>query len=229
MNTKDQTIEIDVLQLLHKIWDKKVLISFAGIFFAAVSFLYSTLVVVPKYDATTRIYVVNKTGEASVITAQDLQAGSFLVNDYKEIITSSDVLNKVVEKEGLNMTAGELGSKVSVDIPTNTRVISISVRDSEPKMASQLADSVREVAAEKIKEITKVEDVTTLEAAKLPSSPSTPNTKRNVLLGLMAGFVLAIAAVVLFELLDDRIKRPEDVEEVLGLPLLGIVPNFEKM
>lgn len=229
MNTKDQTIEIDVLQLLHKIWDKKVLISFAGIFFAAVSFLYSTLVVVPKYDATTRIYVVNKTGEASVITAQDLQAGSFLVNDYKEIITSSDVLNKVVEKEGLNMTAGELGSKVSVDIPTNTRVISISVRDSEPKMASQLADSVREVAAEKIKEITKVEDVTTLEAAKLPSSPSTPNTKRNVLLGLMAGFVSAIAAVVLFELLDDRIKRPEDVEEVLGLPLLGIVPNFEKM
>lgn len=229
MNTKDQTIEIDVLQLLHKIWDKKVLISFAGIFFAAVSFLYSTLVVVPKYDATTRIYVVNKTGEASVITAQDLQAGSFLVNDYKEIITSSDVLNKVVEKEGLNMTTGELGSKVSVDIPTNTRVISISVRDSEPKMASQLADSVREVAAEKIKEITKVEDVTTLEAAKLPSSPSTPNTKRNVLLGLMAGFVLAIAAVVLFELLDDRIKRPEDVEEVLGLPLLGIVPNFEKM
>ncbi|MBY5033796.1 capsular biosynthesis protein CpsC [Streptococcus gallolyticus] len=229
MNTKDQTIEIDVLQLLHKIWDKKVLISFAGIFFAAVSFLYSTLVVVPKYDATTRIYVVNKTGEASVITAQDLQAGSFLVNDYKEIITSSDVLNKVVEKEGLNMTAGELGSKVSVDIPTNTRVISISVRDSEPKMASQLADSVREVAAEKIKEVTKVEDVTTLEAAKLPSSPSTPNTKRNVLLGLMAGFVLAIAAVVLFELLDDRIKRPEDVEEVLGLPLLGIVPNFEKM
>lgn len=229
MNTKDQTIEIDVLQLLHKIWDKKVLISFAGIFFAAVSFLYSTLVVVPKYDATTRIYVVNKTGEASVITAQDLQAGSFLVNDYKEIITSSDVLNKVVEKEGLNMTTGELGSKVSVDIPTNTRVISISVRDSEPKMASQLADSVREVAAEKIKEVTKVEDVTTLEAAKLPSSPSTPNTKRNVLLGLMAGFVLAIAAVVLFELLDDRIKRPEDVEEVLGLPLLGIVPNFEKM
>ncbi|MET3644502.1 MULTISPECIES: Wzz/FepE/Etk N-terminal domain-containing protein [Streptococcus] len=229
MNTKDQTIEIDVLQLLHKIWDKKVLISFAGIFFAAVSFLYSTLVVVPKYDATTRIYVVNKTGEASVITAQDLQAGSFLVNDYKEIITSSDVLNKVVEKEGLNMTAGELGSKVSVDIPTNTRVISISVRDSEPKMASQLADSVREVAAEKIKEVTKVEDVTTLEAAKLPSSPSTPNTKRNVLLGLMAGFVSAIAAVVLFELLDDRIKRPEDVEEVLGLPLLGIVPNFEKM
>ncbi|MCP1639206.1 MPA1 family polysaccharide export protein [Streptococcus gallinaceus] len=229
MNTKDQTIEIDVLQLLHKIWDKKVLISFAGIFFAAVSFLYSTLVVVPKYDATTRIYVVNKTGEASVITAQDLQAGSFLVNDYKEIITSSDVLNKVVEREGLNMTAGELGSKVSVDIPTNTRVISISVRDSEPKMASQLADSVREVAAEKIKEVTKVEDVTTLEAAKLPSSPSTPNTKRNVLLGLMAGFVSAIAAVVLFELLDDRIKRPEDVEEVLGLPLLGIVPNFEKM
>lgn len=229
MNTKDQTIEIDVLQLLHKIWDKKVLISFVGIFFAAVSFLYSTLVVVPKYDATTRIYVVNKTGEASVITAQDLQAGSFLVNDYKEIIVSSDVLNKVVEKEGLNMTAGELGNKVSVDIPTNTRVISISVRDSEPKMASQLADSVREVAAEKIKEVTKVEDVTTLEAAKLPSSPSTPNTKRNVLLGLMAGFVSAIAAVVLFELLDDRIKRPEDIEEVLGLPLLGIVPNFEKM
>ncbi|WP_394405145.1 Wzz/FepE/Etk N-terminal domain-containing protein [Streptococcus sp. 20-1249] len=229
MNTKDQTIEIDVLQLLRKIWDKKFLVAFIGIFFAVISFLYSAFIVVPKYDSTTRIYVVNKSGDASSLTAQDLQAGSFLVNDYKEIITSNDVLNKVVETEGLNMTAGELGGKVSVDIPANTRVISITVRDSDPKKASQLADSVREVAAEKIKEVTKVEDVTTLEAAKVPSAPTTPNTKRNVMLGLVAGFVLAVAVVVLVELLDDRIKRPEDVEDVMGLPLLGIVPNFEKM
>ncbi|MGZ7234560.1 capsular biosynthesis protein CpsC, partial [Streptococcus pyogenes] len=80
------------------------------------------------------------------------------------------------------------------------------------------------VAAEKIKVVTKVEDVTTIEEAKLPNSPSSPNIKRNVLLGAMIGGFIAMALVLLLEVLDDRVRRPEDIEEVLGLVLIGVVP-----
>ena len=95
--------------------------------------------------------------------------------------------------------------------------------------AQTLANKVREVASEKIKNVTKVEDVTTLEEAKLPESPSSPNIKRNVLLGAVLGGFLAVVGVLVREILDDRIRRPEDVEDALGMTLLGIVPDTDKI
>ena len=123
----------------------------------------------------------------------------------------------------------ELSKMVSVNIPTDTRLISISVKAKTGQDAQVLANKVREVASKKIKTVTKVEDVTTLEEAKLPSSPSSPNIKRNVLLGAILGGFVAIVAVLVREVLDDRIRRPEDVEDVLEMTLLGIVPDTDKI
>ncbi|MFR7864576.1 MAG: Wzz/FepE/Etk N-terminal domain-containing protein, partial [Streptococcus salivarius] len=163
------------------------------------------------------------------LSAQDLQAGTYLVNDYKEIITSNDVLSEVIKDEKLNLSEAELSKMVSVNIPTDTRLISISVKAKTGQDAQVLANKVREVASKKIKTVTKVEDVTTLEEAKLPSSPSSPNIKRNVLLGAILGGFVAIVAVLVREVLDDRIRRPEDVEDVLEMTLLGIVPDTDKI
>ena len=127
------------------------------------------------------------------------------------------------------MSPAELSKMVSVNIPTDTRLISISVKAKTGQDAQVLANKVREVASKKIKTVTKVEDVTTLEEAKLPSSPSSPNIKRNVLLGAILGGFVAIVAVLVREVLDDRIRRPEDVEDVLEMTLLGIVPDTDKI
>lgn len=226
-NTK--SVEIDVLALLHKLWTKKLLILFTAFYFAVFSFLGTYFFIQPTYTSTTRIYVVNQTTDNKNLSAQDLQAGTYLVNDYKEIITSNDVLSEVIKDEKLNLSEAELSKMVSVNIPTDTRLISISVKAKTGQDAQVLANKVREVASKKIKTVTKVEDVTTLEEAKLPSSPSSPNIKRNVLLGAILGGFVAIVAVLVREVLDDRIRRPEDVEDVLEMTLLGIVPDTDKI
>ena len=226
-NTK--SVEIDVLALLHKLWTKKLLILFTAFYFAAFSFLGTYFFIQPTYTSTTRIYVVNQSTDNKNLSAQDLQAGTYLVNDYKEIITSNDVLSEVIKDEKLNLSEAELSKMVSVNIPTDTRLISISVKAKTGQDAQVLANKVREVASKKIKTVTKVEDVTTLEEAKLPSSPSSPNIKRNVLLGAILGGFVAIVAVLVREVLDDRIRRPEDVEDVLEMTLLGIVPDTDKI
>ena len=223
-NTK--SVEIDVLALLHKLWTKKLLILFTAFYFAAFSFLGTYFFIQPTYTSTTRIYVVNQATDNKNLSAQDLQAGTYLVNDYKEIITSNDVLSEVIKDEKLNLSEAELSKMVSVNIPTDTRLISISVKAKTGQDAQVLANKVREVASKKIKTVTKVEDVTTLEEAKLPSSP---NIKRNVLLGAILGGFVAIVAVLVREVLDDRIRRPEDVEDVLEMTLLGIVPDTDKI
>lgn len=226
-NTKSD--EIDVLALLHKLWTKKLLILFTAFYFAVFSFLGTYFFIQPTYTSTTRIYVVNQATDNKNLSAQDLQAGTYLANDYKEIITSNDVLSEVIKDEKLNLSETELSKMVSVNIPTDTRLISISVKAKTGQDAQVLANKVREVASKKIKNVTKVDDVTTLGEAKLPSSPSSPNIKRNVLLGAILGGFVAIVAVLVREVLDDRVRRPEDVEDALGMALLGIVPDTDKI
>lgn len=229
MNTNDNaSIEIDVLYLLRKLWSKKFFIVFVGLLVGTITLLGSVFFIKPKYTSTTRIYVVSRSSDTS-LTNQDLQAGSYLVNDYKEVITSNEVLSSVIDQEKLSMSASELSKDIAVTIPTDTRVISISVTDTDAQRACDIANTVREVAAEKIKAVTKVDDVTTLESATKPSHPSSPNVKKNAAIGALAGVFLAVVGILVAEVLDDRVRRPEDVEEVLGMTLLGVVPDIDKL
>ena len=229
MKEKDK-IEIDVLQMLKVLWKRKLIIVLAAVITGGIAFGYSSFVVKPEYTSTTRIYVVNRNqGDKPGLTNQDLQAGSYLVKDYREIILSQDVLEKVVAEQNLNIDAKTLARKVRVTVPADTRIVSISVRDGVPEEASRIANALREVAAEKIIAVTRVSDVTTLEEARPALSPSSPNIRRNTILGVGAGAGLVIFVVLLVELLDDRVKRPEDIEEVMHISLLGVIPNFEKL
>ncbi|CYX09174.1 YveK family protein [Streptococcus suis] len=226
-NQEMNTIEIDILFLLKTIWRRKIVILLMALLSAGLAFAYSSFLVTPQYDSTTRIYVVGQHAEAGVgVTNQDLQAGTYLVKDYKEIILSQDVLSQVVSELNLE---NNLKEKVSVSIPVDTRIVSITVRDSNPNEAARIANSLRSFAAQKIIEVTKVSDVTTLEEAVPAEAPSTPNTKRNILLGLLGGSILATGLVLVMEILDDRVKRPQDIEEVMGLTLLGVVPDSKKL
>ena len=226
-NQEANTIEIDVLSLLRTIWRKKFLILLTAILTTGLAFAYSAFLATPQYDSTTRLYVVNQSSDNGAgITNQDLQAGSFLVQDYKEIILSQDVLKNVTTTLGIT---DDIKEKITVNIPVDTRILSITVRDSDPNQAATIANTLRDEAAKKIIEVTKVSDVTTLEAALPAEKPSTPQTKRNLVLGFVAGAFLATALVLVLEVLDDRVKRPQDIEEGLGMTLLGVVPQAEKL
>lgn len=227
---EQDTIEINVIQLLKSLWAKKLLILLVAIVAGTASFAYSSFVVKPEYRSTTRIYVVNRNqSDKPGLTNQDLQAGTYLVKDYREIILSQDVLEKVVSDQKLRVDAKTLGRKVQVTVPADTRIVSISVRDGVPEEASRIANALREVAAEKIIAVTRVSDVTTLEEARPALSPSSPNIRRNTILGVGAGTGLIVVVILLVELLDDRVKRPEDIEDVMKISLLGVIPDLDKL
>ena len=227
---EQNTMEIDVFQLLNTLWKRKLIIALVAIVTGTVAFTYSKFIIKPEYTSTTRIYVVNRNqGDKPGLTNQDLQAGSYLVKDYREIILSQDVLEKVVTDLKLNMSTKGLASKVQVTVPVDTRIVSISVKDKQPEEASRIANSLREVAAQKIINVTRVSDVTTLEEARPATSPSSPNIRRNTLVGFLGGLGVVVVVVLLIELLDVRVKRPEDIEDVMQIPLLGVIPNLDKL
>ena len=230
MMKEQDKFEIDVFQLVKVLWKRKFLIVLTAIIAGLAAFAYSSFVIKPQYTSTTRIYVVNRNqADKPGLTNQDLQAGAYLVKDYREIILSQDVLEKVVADQKLTMDAKTLGRKVSVTVPADTRIVSISVRDGNPEEASRIANALREEAAQKIISVTRVSDVTTLEEARPATSPSSPNIRRNTMIATIAGVGFVTIIVLLVELLDDRVKRPEDIEEVMHISLLGVIPNLEKL
>ena len=229
-NQENQAVEIDVFAMLKTLWKRKFSIVLVALVFAIAAFGYSAFLAKKEYQSTSRIYVVSRQNqENNALTNSDLQAGSYLVKDYREIILSQNVLTQAIEELKLDMTPAELSKKISVSVPTDTRILSITAKDGDPKEAARIANGLRNVAAEKIISVTKVSDVTTLDEAEVPQSPSSPNIKRNVLLGFVAGAGLIVVLLVVVEVLDDRVKRPEDVEELMGLPLLGVVPDIKKL
>ena len=226
-NQENQAVEIDVFAMLKTLWKRKFSIVLVALVFAIAAFGYSAFLAKKEYQSTSRIYVVSRQNQDNnALTNSDLQAGSYLVKDYREIILSQNVLSQAIEELKLDMTPAELSKKISVSVPTDTRILSITAKDGNPKEAARIANGLRNVAAEKIIAVTKVSDVTTLDEAEVPQSPSSPNIRRNVLLGFIAGAGLMVVLMVVVEVLDDRVKRPEDIEELMGLTLLGIVPEY---
>ena len=229
-NQENQAVEIDVFAMLKTLWKRKFSIVLVALVFAIAAFGYSAFLAKKEYQSTSRIYVVSRQNQDNnALTNSDLQAGSYLVKDYREIILSQNVLSQAIEELKLDMTPAELSKKISVSVPTDTRILSITAKDGNPKEAARIANGLRNVAAEKIIAVTKVSDVTTLDEAEVPQSPSSPNIRRNVLLGFIAGAGLMVVLMVVVEVLDDRVKRPEDIEELMGLTLLGVVPDIKKL
>ena len=219
-----QEIEIDLRQLfslllLHKLW----LIILSGILVAVAAYLVSNYILSPKYESTTKIYVMNKQDE-SAITYSDLQISSQLTNDYKTLVTSRPVVETVIEKLGLGMDYNSLVSMISVSNPTNTRILDIKVTYTNPDMAKVIADSIREESAEHISNVMDIQKVSIVEEANLPSGSSSPNIIMNTVIGFTLGVLFSSALIIILNLMDDRIKTPDDIERYLGLSVLGAIP-----
>ncbi len=225
---KNEEIEINLGEifglLLHKIW----LIIVAGVLCGVAGFAISSLVITPKYQSTTKAYILNKQSTGTV-TYSDVQLSSTLSKDYLELVKSRTVLESVIRQLGLNDTYESLSGKVSVSSATDTRIISISVTDTDPEKAQKVANAVRDAAAKHITDVMDIEAVNVVDAANLPSSPVSPSVSKWTVIFAFIGILIVAAVIVIKYLLDDTIKSSDDIEKYLGLSTLALIPmNDEK-
>ena len=215
MGNKEDIIDIDPMLILKRVTKYIWIIIIIGVIFSIAAYIWSSVMVVPKYKSSTKVYVLNNNINEKKLTTQDFQIGNYLLKDYKEIILSSKVLERVIDKNGIKMNLVELRSKIEVKIPQDTRILTITVEDTDAKRAADIANSVRDEAFEEIKEITKEESVKILETAQVSNTPSSPDIRKNTIMAVGIGIMLSLGIVVLKEVLDDRVKKQEDVEEGL--------------
>lgn len=212
MENKEDIIDIDPMLILKRVTKYIWIIITIGVIFSIAAYIWSRVMVVPKYKSSTKVYALNNEKK---LATQDFQISNYLLKDYKEIILSSKVLKRVIDKNDIKMNLVELRSKIEVKISQDTRVLIITVEDTDAKRAADIANAVRYEAFEVIKEITKEESAKILDEAQESKSPSSPDIRKNTIMAGAIGILLSLGIVVLKEVLDDRVKKQEDIEEGL--------------
>ncbi len=179
-----------------------------------------------EYTATTTMYVLSKNDEQqTMITQSDLSAGQMLTNDVATILRSDRVKNDVASQFGLeNLNAYDL----SVTSSTTTRVITLAVTGHDPRNAAEVANALVEDTSRVASEIMQIEAVNVIDSAKTPMAPSGPRRALYTAVGFMAGLFAAVAIVVIQDMLDTRIRSGQDVEELVGVPVVGHFPALER-
>lgn len=184
--------EIDLLGLFRYLMKKKWIILGATILCCALSFTLSRFVFPREYMASTRVYVLSRT-QSDTVTSSDLTVSGYLVNDLKVLITGRNVTEAVITGLDLDMSHEILSEKISISAEENTRLLQISVTDTDAQLAADIANCVRQVASEQMKEIMEIDAVKLVYEAKAPEEPSSPDVLKNTILASAMGFLLAVS------------------------------------
>ena len=182
--------------------------------------------ITPQYQSTSQMYVLSK--ETTLNSLADLQIGSQLTKDYKIIIQSRPVLEEVIEKLGLNINYKQLRSKLKIDNPSDTRILSLTVTDPDPENAKEIVNQISMSSSQYIGDLMEVVPPKIIEFGIASYEKSGPSIKKNAVLGGILGVCLISAIIITIELLDDSIKSEDDLEKNLGLTILASLPEYKK-
>ena len=180
----------------------------------------------PLYKSDTTIVLVSETNNQNNYT--DLQMNKNLVDTYSEIIKSRKVLNPVIKNLNLNYSYNELKTKITVSSVTNTEIIKVSVSDKDPKKAKEITNEIGTVFSEKIQKIYNLNNVAIVDKATIAKTPYNVNYIKDNIIYFAIGLVVAMGLVFIRFYFDTTIKTSEEIENKLGLTVIGIVPIVEK-
>ena len=219
----DDEIEIDLRELFYALKKHILAIAAALLAGALIAGVATKFMMTPIYSAESTMLVLTK--ETTLTSLADLQLGSQLTKDYNILITSRTVLQDVIDKLNLDMDYRALEANISVNNPEDTRILEITAKNEDPEMAKKIADTLAETSADFIEDQMEVTRPKIIEQAEVPTAQISPSTKKNVMVGGLAGFVIAAGIVVLLTLMDDTIKSEDDIEKYLGLTTLATIPD----
>lgn len=224
----EETISLqEIVKIIRK---RLLLIIILTIITVGITAGISLYVLTPIYKAQTQILVNQNNNTNEAYSWSQMETDLQLINTYNVIITSPVILIPVIEKLGLDVTPETLMNQISVSNESDSKIVNITVVDSKPSQAVEISNTVADVFKEKIPQLMSVDNINILSSAKLSENPSPikPNKIRNIAIAVVIGLVLGIGLAFLLELLDTTIKSEKDIEDLLDLPIMGVIGSIAK-
>ncbi|AFQ46001.1 YveK family protein [Desulfosporosinus meridiei] len=226
----DEEIELrQYWEMLQKRW---IIVVVLPLIAALTSGIISHFVIKPVYQASTTLIVGKKASEEGQAAVQMLDNSVLLANQqlaktYAAIAQSRTVEQSVIDDLDLAMTVAELNELITINPVKTTEILEIQVTNTNPDLATAIANSMASEFSKAVIEIKKVDSVSIVDTAVVPDKPVKPNKELNILIAVVVGLMASMGLVFLLEYMDNTIKTSGDVENVLGIPVLGVIPNYE--
>jgi len=227
---REENIEIDLKQLLEAVMKKAWLIILIAILCAAIAFAVTYFLITPEYESSAMFYVNNSAfsvGETSLsITSSDITASKSLVETYIVILNTRSTLTDVIDYAGVDLTYTQLKDMITAGSVNETEVFQITVTHTDPYEAQKIADAIAYILPKKISGIIDGTSAHIVDAAVVPSQPSSPNIAQNTIIGFLIGAMLTVGVIVLRKLFDITIRNEADVTQMATHPILASVPDM---
>lgn len=220
---------MELRDYLRILWRRRWLIALA-IATAAGSALGFSSRIVPVYEASAKVFIGPRTVQSTDLNSAfaELTFGREFLASYAELLKSRPLAEKVVETENLSISGADLADRIETSIVTNTRIIKLSVTDTDPKRAQRVANAlVNTFVDEDLQDFGGRAGVqaNVLEPALEPTVPIKPKPVQNGLIGAVLGLVLGLSMAFLLEQFDTTLRTREDLERALApLPVLATIP-----
>ncbi len=219
---------IDFLELFNIIKGKLIWIAAFAMLGAVIAYAYSSFFITPLYSATSVVYVNNKKNTLYVesISASEIAASKRLVPTYQAIVCTKTAMRRAIEEHEIEgYTPAQLLSMVSTSSDEDTGVFRITVTGANQYDVAGIANAVAEIGSLEIAKYVEGATVNIIDHAVIPQNKSYPSNRKNTLIGFLAGMLLSAAAVVIYAMLDVRLKKSDDFSKAMGAPVLGVIPE----
>lgn len=191
----------------------------------------SYFVLTPEYKSSTQILVnQSKTDDTAFYNTNEVQTNIQLISTYSVILKSAAILNNVKNELDLDISVSSLNNKITVESAQNSQIMTVSVTDSDPALALEIANKTAEVFEKEIKKIMSVDNVTILPLAddQENQSPISPNPPLNIVIAAVVGLLAGVCIAFLLEYLDNTVKTEQDIEKLLELTVLGAITTIDE-
>ena len=230
INNGRENVEVDLRKLLMLYLRKWWLIAICVVVLGGIVLAYTSFFVTPQYRANTTIYVnsfrSDKSNELEYVATGNLNASKMLVGTYIKIISSNTVLDRVIDRAGLDQTADELRRMMAAEQVEDTEMFRVYITHPDPQVAADVANAIANEAPDAIQEYVEGSSAKVVDYATVPETLHSPDYNRNTALGCLVGAVLAGIYLTILHLLDVRIRTAEDLKVLFDIPVLGQIPEF---
>lgn len=226
----NEEVEIDLLALARALWRRAWAVILAMLIGGAAMFSYASFLITPLYQAKALMYVNSSSlsvGNTKLSISQaELSAAQSLVDTYIVILNSRTTLNDVIKEAEVPYTYEQLSSMISAQAVNATEVFEVVVTDANPQEAEKIANAIADILPNKIAAIVEGSSARIVDYAVVPSQKSSPNITKLTAMGLLAGFVLSAAVIIVLELMDETIHDEDYLAQNFDLPVLAAIPDM---